>query len=181
MLGDVGPTLGDLPSALGVLSSMITPAVLILASGSLILTTSNRLTRVVDRIREMVTEVDGLAHSSDDETNEKRTLLFDQLERATSRARLLQRAMTRLYVGLATFIATSVAIGIVSLTAMRFAWVPLVLGFIGAGLLFSASVILIFESRLSLATTYAEMDYIRRVHLPAERREKARDAWKFFG
>ncbi|HET7711316.1 MAG TPA: DUF2721 domain-containing protein, partial [Thermoanaerobaculia bacterium] len=44
-----------LTSVLSVLSAMITPAVLILASGSLILTTSNRLTRVVDRVREMLT------------------------------------------------------------------------------------------------------------------------------
>jgi hypothetical protein len=44
-------------------------------------------------------------------------------------------------------------------------WVPLVLGFIGAGLLFSASVFLIFESRLALATTFEEMDYIARNYI----------------
>ncbi|HXG59080.1 MAG TPA: DUF2721 domain-containing protein [Thermoanaerobaculia bacterium] len=168
--------LKELSSALGVLSAMITPAVLILASGSLILTTSNRLTRVVDRVREMLADLEAIADASDELSNEKRTLLFAQLERATLRARLLQRAMTRLYLGLAMFIATSVSIGVVALSS-RFAWMPLLLGFIGAGLLFWASIILIFESRLALATTYAEMDYIWRVHMPADRRERLRDAW----
>jgi hypothetical protein len=43
--------------------------------------------------------------------------------------------------------------------------VPLLLGFVGAGLLFSASVYLIFESRLALATTFEEMDYISRNYM----------------
>lgn len=169
-------TLRELSSVLGVLSAMITPAVLILASGSLILTTSTRLTRVVDRVREMLTDLEGIADLTDEASNEKRALLFAQLERAMTRARLLQRALTRLYVGLAMFIATSVAIGVVAVSA-RFAWIPLALGFVGAGLLFWASITLIFESRLALATTYAEMDYIWRIHMPADRRERARDAW----
>lgn len=151
----------QLSSVLNVLSAMITPAVLILASGSLILTTSNRLTRVLDRVREMVAEVETLSEINDAKKADKRTLLFAQLERSTKRARLLQRAMTRLYLGLGLFIATSVSIGVIALAGIAFlAWIPLVLGFIGAGLLFSASIHLIFESRLSLATTYAEMDYV---------------------
>lgn len=152
---------GQLSSGLSVLSAMITPTVLILASGSLILTTSNRLTRVVDRVREMIAELESLAEINDANKADKKALLFAQLERSTKRARLLQRAMTRLYLGLALFIATSVSIGVISLAEIAIlTWIPLVLGFIGAGLLFSASVHLIFESRLSLATTYAEMDYV---------------------
>jgi hypothetical protein len=162
----VRSTLSDLPAALSVLSAMITPAVLILASGSLILTTSTRLTRLVDRVREMIVELEALESGAVKlHADVKRALLFEQLERSTKRARFLQRSMTRLYLGLAMFIATSVGIGVVALTGQQFAWVPLLLGFIGAGLLFSASILLIFESRLALATTYAEMDYIRRTHL----------------
>ena len=159
-------TPNDLSSVLSILSAMITPAVLILASGSLILTTSNRLTRVVDRVREMATEVEALVDDTTEKTDEKRALLFDQLERATKRARMLQHAMTRLYLALAMFIATSVAIGMVAVSGVHFGWIPIVLGFIGAGLMFWASVQLIFESRLALQTTYAEMDHITRVYMP---------------
>lgn len=159
----------DLTSVLGVLSAMITPAVLILATGSLIMTTSNRLTRVIDRVREMAREIESVVEPPPDEEpvahrNEKRALLFAQLERSTRRARLLQKSMTRLYLSLALFIATSVAIGVVALLQLDAAWVPLVFGFFGAALLFSASIHLIWESQIALATTYAEMDFITRTY-----------------
>ena len=47
----------------------------------------------------------------------------------------------------------------------------MILGFLGAALLLSASVHLIFESRLALQTTYAEMDYIWRMYMPEDRRK----------
>lgn len=76
--------MNQLSSALTVLSAMITPAVLILACGSLILTTSQRLTRVIDRVRELSGEIEALAEDSRSEERvaEKRTMLFDLLERA---------------------------------------------------------------------------------------------------
>jgi hypothetical protein len=156
----------ELSSVLNVLSAMITPAVLILASGSLIMTTSSRLIRCIDRVRDMAEELEALAASPAGITDAKRELLFNQLRTNTRRARLLQRAMARLYVGISFFIGTSVAIGVVSLLHFDIGWIPLILGFIGAGLLFVASIYLIIESRLALATTYAEMDYITRNFMP---------------
>jgi hypothetical protein len=155
----------ELSSVLNVLSAMITPAVLILASGSLIMTTSSRLIRCIDRVRDMAEELESLADSPGGISDAKRTLLYSQLQTNTRRARLLQRAMARLYVGISFFIATSVAIGVVSLLRVDIGWVPLILGFVGAGLLFVASIYLIIESRLALATTYAEMDYITRNYM----------------
>ena len=155
----------ELPSVLGVLSAMITPAVLILASSSLLITTSTRSIRCNDRIRERADELEALGPDIDDETKMRRQHLYDQLEVNTRRARLLQRAMGRLYLGISFLIATSVSIGVVSLLHVNAAWIPLLLGFFGAGLLFSASVFLIFESRLAMSTTYAEMDYISKYYM----------------
>lgn len=155
----------ELSSVLQVLSAMITPAVLILASSSLLITTSSRSIRCVDRVRERAEELQALGKGTDEGTAKRRNHLYKQLEINTRRARLLQKAMSRLYVGISFFIATSVAIGVVSLLDIDFGWVPLLLGFIGAGLLFSASVFLIFESRLALATTSEEMDYIARNYM----------------
>lgn len=158
----------ELSSVLDVLSAMITPAVLILASGSLIMTTSSRSVRCVDRVRERAAELEALGTGTGDLIERKRKHLYKQLKINMSRARKLQTAMATLYLGISFFIATSVAIGFVSLLHVDIGWVPLVLGFIGAGFLFSGSVLLIFESRLALATTFEEMDYIDRNYMTAK-------------
>lgn len=155
----------DLASVLSVLSAMITPAVLILASGSLIMTTSTRSTRCIDRVRERAADLESLGDATDELTSAKRNHLHNQLEINTRRARLLQKAMSRLYIGISFFIGTSVSVGVVAVLSLGLGWIPLVLGFIGAGLLFAASIYLIFESRLALQTTYDEMDFIDRNYM----------------
>jgi hypothetical protein len=156
----------ELASVLDVLGAMITPAVLILASSSLLITTSSRSIRCVDRVRERAEELQSLGQGTDEGTERRRNHLYKQLDINTRRARLLQKAMSRLYLGISFFIATSVSIGVVALLHVDVGWIPMLLGFIGAGLLFSASVFLIFESRLALATTSEEMDYIHRNYMP---------------
>ena len=74
------------------LGAMITPAVLISASGTLVLSTSNRLSRVVDRVRVLAREAEGLLHRP-----ERAKLLADQLPRLSQRALRLRAAMTALY------------------------------------------------------------------------------------
>ena len=155
----------ELSSVLDVLGAMITPAVLILASSSLLITTSSRSIRCVDRVRERASELEALGKGQDEGTERVRQHLYKQLEINTRRARLLQKAMNRLYFGISLFIATSVSIGVVSLLHVSVGWIPMVLGFVGAFLLFSASVYLIFESRLALTTTFEEMDYIHRNYM----------------
>src|SRR4029453_13751313 len=80
-------SLPSLDSTLGILSTMITPAVMILATSSLILTTTNRLVRLVARVREMPPEFETLARSEQPDDS-KMAMLFDDLGRATVRARL---------------------------------------------------------------------------------------------
>jgi Protein of unknown function (DUF2721) len=155
----------ELASVIDVLSAMITPAVLLLATGSLVMTTSNRSMRCVDRVRERATELEELGDKQDEHTDVKRAHLYKQLEVNTRRARLLQKALSRLYLAVGFFVATSVGIGVVALLHVSVGYVPLVLGFFGAFLLFSASVYLILESRLALTTTYTEMDYISRNYM----------------
>jgi hypothetical protein len=155
----------EISDVLHVLSAMITPAVLILASSSLLITTSSRSIRCIDRVRERISQLEALGSSTDEATELHRQHIYQQLEINTRRARLLQRAMSRLYLGISFFIATSVSIGVVSLLRVNIGWIPLILGFVGAGLLFSASVYLIIESRLAMTTTYAEMDYISRNYM----------------
>src|ERR1043165_6293567 len=113
---------------------MITPAVLISASGTMILSTSTRLGRVVDRVRSLSDRLRRLTseEESSELFDEERAMLYDQLDKLTSRSRLLQRALTTFYLAVGIFVATSVAIGVVSFASgRRFALVPVGLGLVG--------------------------------------------------
>lgn len=147
--------------ALSVLSAMITPAVLISACGSLILATSDRLSKAVTRTREVSTQLLPRAGPEADPAQlEERRMLFTQLDYVTTRSRLLQRALSRLYAALAFFVGTSVAIGLVAVTSSDYTIVPIALGLYGAALLLYAAFLLIRESRFALAAVNDEMDFI---------------------
>ena len=151
--------------AIAVLTAMITPAVLISACGSMILSTSSRLGRVVDRVRSLSDRLEGMPERSDrsEAATERQALIYQQLDKLTSRARLLQRCMVTFYLSLGMFVATSVAIGVVPFTGNpRYNFVPVALGLTGACFLFYGSMLLIFEARLALSTIHAEMDFIWR-------------------
>lgn len=155
----------DKEAAIAVLTAMITPAVLISACGSMILSTSSRLGRVVDRVRSLSDRLDNMTEN--DERGpaliERQALIFQQLDKLTSRARILQRCMVTFYLSLGMFVATSVAIGVVPFTgSQRYNMIPVALGLTGACFLFYGSVLLILEARLALSTIHAEMDFIWR-------------------
>jgi hypothetical protein len=151
-----------LSSALAVLTAMITPAVLISACGALILSTSTRLGRVVDRVRALSDRFEELAAEGCELAliEERRAVIFNQLDKLTSRARILQRSMSVFYMSLGLFVATSVAIGVIAFVGQRFSIVPVVLGLVGASFLFYGSITLIAEARLAGASLRAEMDFI---------------------
>ncbi len=140
---------------------MITPAVLISACGSLILSTITRLARAIDRVRALCDRLEELS-KTDEELElfeERRETIYQQLEMATRRNRLLQRSMVSLYLALGAFVATSVAIGFVAVTGHGFEWLPAVLGLVGAIFLSYSSVLLILETRISSASLTLEMDF----------------------
>ena len=154
----------DQISAVAVLTAMITPAVLISACGSMILSTSARLGRVVDRVRLLSDKLEEMSSQAVLESIllERQQIIFNQfLDKLTSRARILQRAMVTFYLGTGMFVATSVAIGVVALSS-RYTILPIVLGLTGACFLFYGSMLLIFEARLALSTIHAEMDFVWR-------------------
>ena len=154
-----------LSSAVAVLTAMITPAVLISACGALILSTSTRLGRVVDRVRMLIERFEETMKTQEEEGvemfEERRSFLFNQLDKLTTRTRLLQRSMRVFYLALGVFVGTSVAIGLVAAVGRpSYAWFPVVLGLSGACGLFYGSVLLIHESRIAQESLNAEMDFI---------------------
>jgi hypothetical protein len=154
-----------LASAIAVLTAMITPALLIMASGTFILSTSNRLGRVIDRMRVVAErmEIWMQAEVPVIHLEERRELYLAQMERLSRRAGILQRSITLFYLAAATFMATSVTIGVIAVAGVRFAGVPVVLGIFGACLLFYGSVLLIFEARLAVISIRAELEMLNRL------------------
>src|SRR5215211_4769044 len=108
----------DKEAAIAVLTAMITPAVLISACGSMILSTSARLGRVVDRVRALSDRLESMAQREERGAalTERQASIYQQLDKLTSRARILQRCMVIFYLSLGMFVATSVAIGVVPFT-----------------------------------------------------------------
>ncbi len=152
-------------NALAVLTAMITPAVLISACGALIFSTGTRLGRVIDRVRLLSTKFEDLAKNpqADEMADERRTLIFTQLERQMTRARLIQRAMVAFYTALGVFVATSVAIALLNSLARNYIWVAVALGIMGALFMLYGSVLLIIESRLALYAILTEMEFVAKV------------------
>ncbi|HWL39069.1 MAG TPA: DUF2721 domain-containing protein, partial [Gemmatimonadaceae bacterium] len=126
-----------------------------------ILATSDRLSKAVTRTREVSDKLLVRPGEVEDAARvEERRMLFTQLDFVTTRSRLLQRALSRLYGALTCFVGTSVAIGLVGITSSDYTIIPVALGLYGAGMLLYAAFLLIRESRFALAAVNAEMDFI---------------------
>jgi hypothetical protein len=151
-----------LNSTIEFLTAMVTPTLLISATGSLVLSTSTRLGRVVDRVRELEKRLSDLITCDDKSTIALYELRIDTvvglLDKVTSRARLLQRAMVMFYYGLGFFVLTSVTIaGAAFFNTYR--WVPIPVGIVGILFLFWGSILMLLETRMATATVNAEMDF----------------------
>lgn len=151
-----------LSSIIEFLTAMITPALLISASGSLVLSTSTRLGRVVDRARDLISRLDDLIlHTDKDSVQYYERRLeanFDLLDKVTSRARILQKAMVAFYRGLALYVLTSVSIGI-SIIVPFAIWIPIPVGILGIIFTFYGSLLMIYEAQMATSTINSEMDY----------------------
>jgi hypothetical protein len=141
-----------------VLTAMITPAVLISACGTLIFSTSTRLGRVVDRVRHLADQVQ---KSLPDQDVDRQSIMLEQLASVARRVVLLRSAMTCFYLSTGLFVATSIAVGIITITAGNQGWIPVVLALLGSAILLVGSILLISEAQLAVKSTLKEMSHIR--------------------
>ena len=152
-----------LSSTIEFLTAMITPALLISATGSLVLSTSTRLGRVVDRVRDLEKRLSELITVEDKSSiplYEKRVdTVVALLDKVTSRARILQRAMGTFYYGLGFFVLTSVTIALVGIFPAVYRWLPIPIGIVGIMYLAWGSYLMLRETRMATATVNAEMDF----------------------
>lgn len=167
------------PLGLGltVLTAMIAPAVLISACGPLLLSTTIRFGRVVDRVRALSSLIEDLSHGrgAQEHAEDKIALYFEQLERQSERARLLQRGLRSFYSALGAFILSSMTIGLLAVGQYHLDWIPVCIGLSGTIFLFYGAVLLIHESRLGFESMSHELDVLKKlVHrqVPLEMREQ---------
>lgn len=153
----------DKLTGLGLLSTMITPAVLISACGALIFSTSTRLARVVDRVRALSHQIEELFMKPSDEfVDARRREIEVQLRLYVRRSKLVQQALTSLYLALGLFVASTIAIGAAAFVKGMM-WLPSALGILGTLFLFGGSMLLIGETRLALRALSSEMAFTLRM------------------
>lgn len=152
----------NLSEALTILSAMITPAVLIVATGSLILTTSQRLGRSIERVRKLSDQLRKLiTHPTESDLfDDEHDTVVKLLQMAITRCRLLQQALTILYITLGTFVATSITIGVLEFSGLKHTWTLTLLSILGAGFLFYGSILLVIESQVALRSVNYEMNTV---------------------
>ena len=155
--------LQSLSSILSVFTALIAPALLISACGTFILSTSNRLTRVVDRVRQLSSQLDQLALGKSELTlrAERQQTFGAQLHLMSERARLLQRALQLLYTASGVFVGSSVSMGVEAFTGVLPNWLPVVIAIVGSLVLLTACVFLMLEARRQAASMRHEMNFLR--------------------
>ncbi|MFM2420934.1 MAG: hypothetical protein RL385_5657 [Pseudomonadota bacterium] len=154
----------QISAAAEVLGAMITPSLLISASGTLVLSTSNRLSRVVDRVRVLTRDAETLPiELPETAVKPKHALIATQLGSLSQRAVILRSALGSLYTAIGFLVATSVSIGMLTMTHADFSWPAVVLAMLGACALLWGSVLLVREGRLAIGSTLEEMNYARDV------------------
>jgi hypothetical protein len=130
-----------------------------------VLSTSNRLGRVIDRVRrltEILEEVMKEGHTVE-LLAERRALIFELIDRQTTRAKMLARALMVFYIATGMFVATSVSIGLVTVLFKEHTWIPVTLGIFGTVLLLAGSIILIFEANMAIRTLLAETQFLTKL------------------
>ena len=114
-----------------ILTSLLAPAILMAATGSLLLSANNRLARVVDRLRSLMAA--WKVSSRDEPTREL------QILRHRMRSTFLLRACLYLYCALGSFIGTSLALAVDTLSGNRISMLPTIMGIAGMCFLLGAA------------------------------------------
>lgn len=133
-----------------ILTAMLAPALLMAATASLLVSANARLARVVDRLRALIVE---WKHDAPD-----RAFRDDQIIRHRQRAQLVLRACQALYLALAGFVGTSLALAVDAFLGFRLGVLPTALAVVGVLFLLLASFSMWREVSLSVRSFDKELD-----------------------
>ncbi len=134
-----------------VVSAMITPAFFLTATSSLLASSNGRLARVVDRMRALIAELQLTAEVS------ARAHMEGKIAQHKRRARIVLNALQMLYMAMAAFVGTSLAIAVDQFVGYRLDMLPTALAVAGVLLVLAASINLGREARMALSTLDVEI------------------------
>ena len=135
-----------------ILTAMLAPAFFMTATGSLLISASNRLARVVDRLRQLMKEME---QSTDQDELE---WLDHRISRQRRRSRLILRANQLLYLSLSLFVGTSLMVMLDVFLPSPAGALPTTFAGLGVLGLFASSLLMSRESTIAVAILNEEMD-----------------------
>lgn len=135
-----------------VLSAMLAPAFFLTATASLLLSANNRLARVVDRLRQMMRDMEQAANE------DERRWLDHCIARQRRRTGLILRASQMLYIAVSCFVGTSLAVALDAFVHYRVGMLPTSFAVLGVLALFVSSLMLSRESTIAVSILNEEMD-----------------------
>ncbi|MDQ3056466.1 MAG: DUF2721 domain-containing protein [Pseudomonadota bacterium] len=152
-----------------VLTAMLAPAFFLTATASLLMSANNRLSRIIDRLRVVLKELE------EAEDSEYRAVLEKRILIQRRRSLLILRGSQLLYVAISCFVGTSLTIAGDGFIGYRFDAAPTVLAVFGVLAMFAASLLLAREATLAVATVNEEMDHWHAIARMRKRGENDRD------
>ncbi len=151
-----------------VLTAMLAPAFFLTATASLLMSANNRLSRVIDRLRVVLKELE------DSTDPEYRSVLEQRILVQRRRSLLILRGSQLLYVAITCFVATSLTVAGDAFIGYRFGAAPTVLAVLGVLAMFAASLCLAREATLAVAVINEEMDHRHAIARMRRRSEPVR-------
>ena len=152
-----------------VLMAMLAPAFFLTATASLLMSANNRLSRVIDRLRVVLKELEDSSDPEYREVLERRILVQRR------RTLMILRGSQLLYVAISCFVGTSLTVAGDALFGYRFGTAPTLLAVLGVLAMFAASLCLAREATLAVAVINEEMDHRHAIARMRRRSEPARD------
>src|SRR5690606_14555798 len=140
------------------LTAMLAPALFMTATASLILSANNRLARIVDRLRSLLADLAGADSAEEDR------YLRQQIARQRRRCRMVLRAGRLLYVGLSSFVCTSLAVAVDASLDHRLVHLPTALASLGVLLVLAACIYLAHETGIAVHVLEDELDHALQRH-----------------
>jgi len=139
-------------SQYAVLTAMLAPAFFLTATAALLTMANARLSRVIDRVRSLLHELDGCSG----ETHRQKLESLIGLQRR--RIRLILRASQLLYVTISCFVGTSLSLAGDAFFGHRLPRLPTLLAVLGVLAMFTSSLLLAREAALAVGAVNDEMD-----------------------
>jgi hypothetical protein len=116
---------------------------------------------VVDRVRNLAAQLTAQTAGEGESELVRQNIMLEQLSSVARRVVLLRSAMTCFYIATGLFVATSIAVGVITIAGLGYGWIAFVLALFGAGVLLIGSILLISEAQIAVTATLQEMSHIR--------------------